>query len=224
MGKKDKSPDSEKIQELFSLISNLALKDLKVRRKKSDKNDPMYKVLKATGDIKDKFDILEKNKDQTADQSPNSTQILKSLLQNTPAGIAVLEGPDFRYLSINKNLAKLNGLSVKDHLGKTIKEVLPDAAENLLPVMRKIMKDGKPVLGREFSITLPKDPDNLLHLIKYLFPIPDDHGKPKGIGAIVLDVTKRKEAKKAGVGKYIRKPYTLETLGNAVRNELNRKV
>ncbi|MCH7818713.1 MAG: PAS domain S-box protein [Candidatus Marinimicrobia bacterium] len=194
MGEKDKSPDSEKIQELFSLISNIALKDLKVRRKKSDKNDPMYKVLKAAGDIKDKFDNLEKNKDQTADQSPDSTQILNSLLQNTPAGIAVLEGPDFRYLSVNQNLAKLNGLSVKEHLGKTIKEVLPDAAEKLLPVMRKIMKDGKPVLGREFSITLPKDPDKPVHLIDYLFPIPDEHGKPIGIGAIVLDITQRKEA------------------------------
>ena len=32
-----------------------------------------------------------------------------------------------------------------------------------------------------------------------------------------------KEAKKVGVGKYIKKPYTMKTLGNAVRKELNRK-
>ena len=121
-------------------------------------------------------------------------QILESLLINSPAGIAILEGPDLRYVKINQNLADLNGHPVKFHIGKPLIKVLPDAKENLIPVMRKIMEDGKAVLGREFSITLPKDPDKSISLIDYLFPIHDKHGKPIGIGAIVLDISQRKEA------------------------------
>ena len=112
MRKKDKSPDIEKVQELFNLINSVASTDLKNRRKKSDKSDPMYRILKASDELKDKFRTLEKDKDRTADQSPDSAQILDSLLQNTPAGIAILEGLEFRYLSINKNLAKINRLRV----------------------------------------------------------------------------------------------------------------
>ena len=191
MVKKNKTPEN-KNQEIIGLIEHIASEDLKIRRKKTDKNDPMHKVLKALAEFKTLVNI----KDRTKEPSLESTQIIDSLLKHTPAGIAVLEGPEFRYVSINQKLAELNGLSVKDHLGKPLKEVLPDAAEDLLPVMRKIMKTGKAVLGREFSISLPKDPDKYVHLIDYLFPIPDKHGKLMGVGAIVLDITKRKEAEK----------------------------
>ncbi|MCH7887371.1 MAG: PAS domain S-box protein [Candidatus Marinimicrobia bacterium] len=138
-----------------------------------------------------------KNKALTENLSLDSTRILESLLNHAPAGIAIFEGPDLRYVNINQNLADLNGLPVENHLRKPLKEVLPDAEKNLLPVMHKIMKDGKAVLGREFSITLPKDPDRPIHLIDYLFPIPDKQGKPIGIGAIVLDITRRKETEGA---------------------------
>ena len=124
-------------------------------------------------------------------------QLFESLLIYSPAGIAILEGPDLRYVKINQNLADLNGYPVKYHIGKPLIEVLPDAKKNLIPVMRKIMKDGKAVLGREFSITLPKDHDKSISLIDYLFPIHDKHGKPIGIGAIVLDISKYKEAEEA---------------------------
>ena len=153
----------------------------------------MNRVLKSSVNLRNTLKTLEKNKDQTENSSLDSANILNSLLDNTPAGIAILEGPEFRYLSINKKLADLNGLLVKDHLGKPLKEVLPDSAKNLLPIMRKIMKSGEAVLGREFSIKLPKDPDKEVHLKDYLFPILNEHGRPKGIGAIVFDITHTKE-------------------------------
>ena len=51
----------------------------------------------------------------------SNANILDALLDHTPAGVAILEGPEFIYKSINKNLAKLNGLSVKDHLGRPLR-------------------------------------------------------------------------------------------------------
>jgi len=190
--KKNKTPEQNGIQEIIGLIEHIASEDLKIRRKKTDKNDPMNEILKALAEFK----TLDNNKDQTKETSLESTQILGSLLKHTPAGIAVLEGPEFRYVSINQKLAELNGLSVKDHLGKPLKEVLPHAAEDLLPVLRKIMKTGKAVSSREFSIALPKDSGKTVHLIDYLFPIPDRHGRPMGIGAIVFDITHRKGTEK----------------------------
>ena len=49
------------------------------------------------------------------------------------------------------------------------------------------------------------------------------HPKQKAIIASGFSETKRaKEAQKLGVGQYIKKPYTLEKIGTAVKNELAR--
>lgn len=121
-------------------------------------------------------------------------QILESIINNMTAGIAILEGPDLRYVRINQTLADLNGHPIEYHIGKPIIKVLPDAEKNLIAVMHKIMEDGKAVLGLEFSISLQKNLEKPIHLKNYLFPIPDKQGKVAGISVVVLDITQRKEA------------------------------
>ena len=118
---------------------------------------------------------------------------LDSILLNLPVGVAILEGPEFRYFRINQTLAQLNGLPIEDHLGKSLVEVMPDAAKTLLPILQPILETGKPVLGREFSMRLPGNPDKLRHLIDYLFPIMGTDGKPEAVGAVVVDLTERKD-------------------------------
>ncbi|MCH8820156.1 MAG: PAS domain-containing protein [Acidobacteria bacterium] len=122
---------------------------------------------------------------------------LDSILLNLPVGIAILEGPEFRYFRINQVLAQLNGLPIEDHLGKPLAEVLPDTATTLLPILQLILDTGKPVLGRQSSIVLPDHPDQLRHMVDYLFPIMGTDEKPKAVGMVVVDVTERKEAEDA---------------------------
>lgn len=126
----------------------------------------------------------------------DADHILTSFMNYTSAGIAILEGPDLRYVNINQILADINGYPIKYHIGKTLLEILPDAKKNLLPVMRKIMNGGKAALAREFNIILPNNPNKLVHLKDFLFPITDSHGKPIGIGAIVIDISKKMETER----------------------------
>ena len=98
--KKKATPLPHKIQEFINHLENIASKDLKIRKKKSDETDPMHKVLKAIGSFKDEVKTLQSNKDQAKKVSTESAQILNSLLKHTPTGIAVLEGPEFRYLIV----------------------------------------------------------------------------------------------------------------------------
>ena len=58
-------------------------------------------------------------------------EYLDTNLLNLPAGVAILEGPDFQYFRINRTLAELNGLPVEAHLDKTPIEVLPDAEQRI---------------------------------------------------------------------------------------------
>jgi len=133
--------------------------------------------------------------DRSVDEQFQSTQeYLDSILLHMPAGIALLEGPDFRYIRINRRLAEINGLSVADHLNKPLAEVLPDAAADILPGLRVVRDTGKPSLDREFSTKLPKDPDETRHFIDSFFPIVGERGEAKAVGVIVIDITDRKRA------------------------------
>ncbi len=49
----------------------------------------------------------------------------------------MLEGAQFKYFRINQELADINGLSVEEHLGKPLAEVLPQAAKDIVPVLQK---------------------------------------------------------------------------------------
>ncbi len=122
-------------------------------------------------------------------------EYLDTILLNLPVGVAILEGPDFRYFRINKWLAELNGQSVEDHLGKTVAEVLSDSA-HILANLRKVRNSGEAILNHEFTVTLPSHPDKQFHLLDFHFPITVG-GETKAVGAVVLDITARRQAEEA---------------------------
>jgi len=123
-------------------------------------------------------------------------EYLDIILFNMPVGVAILEGPEFRYFRINQILADLNGLPVEEHLGRTVEEVLPRAAPSILPNLRKVFENGEMILAREFSARLPSNPGREVNLIDWHFPITVD-GKIQAVGAIVMDITERKLAEQA---------------------------
>ena len=142
--------------------------------------------------------LKDTTKDRDIQEELQTTEdYLDSILLNLPVGVAILEGPDFRYYRINHRLADINGLSVEDHLGKTLAEVLPDAAPDILPGLRQVLEKNEPRLDREFSTRLPKDPDEERYFIDSFFPIQGADGKPKAVGAVVLEITARKQAEEA---------------------------
>ena len=122
-------------------------------------------------------------------------EYLDIILFNMPVGVAILEGPEFRYFRINQVLADLNGLPVEEHLGRPLEEVLPQAAPGILPNLRKVFENGEAILAHEFSVRLPSNPGNEVNLVDWHFPISVD-GRIKAIGAIVMDITARKRSEK----------------------------
>ncbi len=123
-------------------------------------------------------------------------EYLDAVLLNLPVGIAILEGPDFRYYRINHRLAEINGLPVADHLDRPLAEVLPDAAPDIIPGLRHVFETGEPILDREFNTRLPKDPD-VVRYFKDSFFLIKANGKPRAVGAVVLEITERKQAEEA---------------------------
>jgi PAS domain S-box-containing protein len=53
---------------------------------------------------------------------------LIQLYANAPIGLALVDR-DHRFVRVNERLAAINGRSVADHLGRTIREVIPKLAD-----------------------------------------------------------------------------------------------
>jgi len=131
-----------------------------------------------------------------AESEPETIQeYLDIILFNMPLGVAILEGPEFRYFRINQVLADLNGLPVEEHLGRPLEEVLPQAAPSILPNLRKVFENGEAILAREFNVPLPSNHGKEVNLIDWHFPI-TVNGRIQAVGAIVMDITERKRSEK----------------------------
>jgi PAS domain S-box-containing protein len=121
---------------------------------------------------------------------------LKSFFSAATVGLALLD-KDLRYLRINETLAEINGIPADEHLGKTVREVVPHLARPLEPILRNVFATGKPVLDLEVAGETKKHPGILRHFVLSYFPIAGGDGAPEYVGAIVVDITARKQAEQA---------------------------
>jgi PAS domain S-box-containing protein len=121
---------------------------------------------------------------------------LNAFFDSSPAGMALL-GPDLRYLRINEPLARINGPAVKEHLGKTIREVLPGLAATVEPMFQKIISDGESYLNLELSGEVPGAPGETRHWLASYFPVLGPNGKATAAGGVVIDVTDAKRTEQA---------------------------
>lgn len=129
-------------------------------------------------------------------QSIRQEQLLNSLFQGSPVGLVIHDG-EFRFVQLNEALAEMDGIPLKDHLGKTIEQVLPKLAPTTQAFMRQVMKTGEPIRGVEIAGETPKAPGNLRYWQVSYFPLFHQDQNPIGVGAAVVEITDRKRTELA---------------------------
>ncbi len=117
---------------------------------------------------------------------------IEGVYENAPIGLCVLDR-DLRYLRINERLAEINGVSVQDHLGKTVREVVPHLADQAEPVLRHIIETGEAALNVEISGETPAKPGVVRHWLEQWHPLYDDDGVVNGINLVAEEITQRKQ-------------------------------
>ncbi len=84
-------------------------------------------------------------------------QRLNSFFDNATAGLCIVDA-DLRYVQVNEVLAQMNGQMVAQHLGQSVRAVLPDLAPFLEPLLRQILSTGEPVLNQQVSGKTASEP------------------------------------------------------------------
>ncbi|WP_395575214.1 SpoIIE family protein phosphatase [Streptomyces sp. BK79] len=116
------------------------------------------------------------------------------VIRQSPIGLAVLD-TELRYVSVNPSLERIDGVSAEDHLGRTVREVLPRTdAEPLEAAARRVLETGRPVVDLSTIGRTPADPDEDRAWSLSVYRLEDAVGAVLGVAVSVLDVTEQYRA------------------------------
>jgi PAS domain S-box-containing protein len=117
---------------------------------------------------------------------------LQLIYDTAPIGLACLS-PDCRYLQINLRLTEICGLSIEDHLGRTVRDCVPGLADAVENIVRSIMDTGEPVTGIEVAGQRADQTDERFW-ITYWHPLRSSSGEIVGVNVAAEEITERKRA------------------------------
>ena len=121
---------------------------------------------------------------------------LRAFFTAAPAGLAMLDA-QLRYLRVNETLAAMNGLPAADHVGRSVREALPQLAPTLEPILAGVLATGEAALNIEVAGETEAQPGAPRRWLASYFPLPGPDGGPVGIGAIVVEDTRRRQLEDA---------------------------
>ncbi len=116
---------------------------------------------------------------------------IEAMYNTLPVGLAVLD-PGLRYRRVNEQMADINGIPASQHLGKTVRELLPQLADFGEATAARVLESGEPVMGLEVKGVTPADPSREHTWVEHWVPFLDPGGKIAGINIVVEDVTEQR--------------------------------
>ncbi|MDU0368797.1 PAS domain-containing protein [Hymenobacter endophyticus] len=122
---------------------------------------------------------------------------LSHLLEQVPAAIATLSGPDHRYTFASAGYHRLVGQPTL--LGRTVAEALPELMEQgLTHLLDQVRASGEPYAGQEKRVLLRNPVTSALqpHYLNFMYqPLRETPGQTPDILVFVVDVTEQVEAR-----------------------------
>ncbi|MER6622085.1 SpoIIE family protein phosphatase [Streptomyces sp. NPDC000931] len=116
------------------------------------------------------------------------------IVAQSPIGLAVLD-TGLRYVSVNPALEQINGIPAEEHLGRTVREVLPLVdSEAFEADARRVLDTGRPVVDRPTTGRTPADPDEDHVWSVSLYRLENALGTVLGVAVSMVDVTEQYRA------------------------------
>ncbi|AUB37959.1 hypothetical protein COO91_03911 [Nostoc flagelliforme CCNUN1] len=112
---------------------------------------------------------------------------IESIYQSAPIGLNVLD-TNLRFVRINQRLAEINGFSVEEHIGRTIRELLPNIADAAEDLLRPVLETGEPLLNVEIRGKTPAQPGVERVWLESFLPLKDGE-QIIGINTVCQEIT-----------------------------------
>lgn len=147
------------------------------------------------------FDITDRRRTElelrlSDEKVRRSLAEIEQIYRYAPVGLFIFDR-EYRFLRINERMAEINGFTPEAHIGKSMWEIVPALADQLLELYRPVFEKGEPVLDVEIHGCTPRDPQANHDWLASYFPLKSDSGEVIGLIGAVLDITERKRTEQA---------------------------
>lgn len=129
------------------------------------------------------------------EQARAAAEELETMYATAPIGLTVIDA-DTRYVRINQRLAEINGFSSSEHIGKTIRELVPALADQAEKALRKVLA-GEEIWGLEVSGETPAQPGVVRTWRENWLPVRSATGEITAVAISAEEVTSQKAAEVA---------------------------
>jgi transcriptional regulator with PAS, ATPase and Fis domain len=123
-----------------------------------------------------------------------SKRLLAAFSAASVIGLAVCDD-QLRFQGVNDALAAMNGITAEAHVGKTVRDILKQAAAQPEPALQQVLMSGESVCF-ELTATLPTRTDAGYWIENY-FPIKGRAGRVNQVATITVEVTAQRKLERS---------------------------
>ncbi|MEG4518280.1 MULTISPECIES: PAS domain-containing protein [unclassified Microcoleus] len=122
---------------------------------------------------------------------------IEAIYASAPIGLCFLDN-ELRFVRLNDWLAEINGVPAAAHIGKTLREILPEMADDLEPLYRQVIETKVPLKQLEVRRTNSVQPGVEQDWLLSLYPLKAEDDRVLGVNVTVHEITDtdRKATKK----------------------------
>ncbi len=125
----------------------------------------------------------------------NQLAELDLVYNTTPVGLCFVD-TNLRYIRMNECLAQINGRTIADHIGRTVREAIPELADMVEPIYLQVLATQTPVLDLEMKAATLQQPGVVRDWQVSFYPVIDESGTLLGVSSVVAEITDRNQAKR----------------------------
>lgn len=111
-----------------------------------------------------------------------------STLNDAQITLAIYDS-NLRYIQVNETLARLHGLPVGEHLGKTIWDTVPHLAPIVAPLLERVLATGEPIINEKLQVENGAGTGIKHDWLVTMIPLMGHDGKPKAVSVTGVDTT-----------------------------------
>lgn len=132
---------------------------------------------------------------ESEDQARRQLEQINAIYATAPVGLCFLDAR-LRFKSMNQHLAHMAGTTLHDVTGKSLRQVLGEAAQSIQPLCEETLLSRVPILDREVC-WWPAEDNDARHWLCSCYPIRGAADDVLGVNTVVQDITARKATEQA---------------------------
>jgi len=130
-----------------------------------------------------------------AETSRQQLAEIEAIYASAPIGLCFID-TDLRFVRINDRLAEINGVPAAAHIGKTLRDILPEQADNLEPLYQQVIATKVPLEQLEIHGENSAQPGVDRAWLLSLYPLTSEDDRVLGVNVTVYEITDSQARKK----------------------------